>query len=64
MLRYKVKLNEPKSYNEIICNELYLSPDLSFISGVTNANYGLIDGQHLSIEFNNDGRFHDVIVET
>ena len=23
MLKYKVKLNEPKGYNEIVCDELY-----------------------------------------
>lgn len=64
MLRYKVKLNEPKGYNEIKCDELYLSPDLSFISGVTDSNYCLINGQHISIEFNNDEKFHDSIIET
>ena len=64
MLRYKVKLNEPKGYNEIKCDELYLSPDLSFISGVTDSKYCLINGQHISIEFNNDGKFHDSIIET
>lgn len=64
MLRYKVKLNEPKGYNEIEYDELYLSPDLSFISGVTDSKYCLINGQHISIEFNNDGNFHDSIIET
>lgn len=64
MLRYKVKLNEPKGYNEIKCDELYLSPDLSFISGVTDSNYGLINGQYISVEFNNDEKFHDSIIET
>lgn len=63
MLRYKIKLNEPKSYNEIKCEEIYLSPDLSFISGVTDYSYGLIDGQSLKIEFNNDNKFHDVTVK-
>lgn len=62
MLRYKVKLNEPKGYNEIKYDELYLSPDMSYISGVTDYNYGLIDGQHLKLEFNDDNRFHDVVV--
>lgn len=62
MLRYKIKLNEPKQYNEIACDELYLSPDLSFISGITDISYDLIDGQQLKMEFNNDGKFHDVIV--
>ena len=64
MLRYKVKLNVPKGYNEIEYDELYLSPDLSFISGVTDSKYCLINGQHISIEFNNDGKFHDSIIET
>ena len=63
MLKYKVKLNEPKGYNEIKCDELYLSPDMSFISGVTDYGYELLDGQHLSLEFNNDNIFHDVVVE-
>ena len=64
MLRYKVKLNEPKGYNEIKCDELYLSPDMSFISGVTDYNYDLVDGQHLKIEFNENNIFHDVVVKT
>ena len=59
MLRYKVKLNEPKGYNEIICDELYLSPDMSYISGVTDISYGLINNQSLKIEFNSDNNFHD-----
>lgn len=63
MLRYKIKLNEPKHYNEIACDELYLSPDLSFISGITDPSYELVDGQNLKIEFNDDERFHDVIVK-
>ena len=63
MLRYKVKLNEPKGYNEIKCDELYLSPDMSFISGVTNYDYELVDGQHLKIEFNENNIFHDVVVK-
>lgn len=62
MLRYKIKLNEPKHYNEIAYDELYLSPDLSFISGITDQSYELVDGQNLKIEFNDDERFHDVIV--
>lgn len=63
MLRYKVKLNDPKQYNEIECKELYLSPDLSFISGVTDTSYDLINGQLLKIEYNNDEHFHDVYAE-
>lgn len=62
MLRYKVKLNEPKGYNEIKYDELYLSPDLSFISGITDCNYELINGQHFKIEFNEDNNFHDFIL--
>ena len=63
MLKYKVKLNESKGYNEIKYDELYLSPDLSFISGVTDYSYELMDGQKLALEFNNDERFHEVEVK-
>lgn len=62
MLKYKVKLNEPKGYNEIKYDELYLSPDLSFISGITDYNYELVDGQPIKIEFNEDNNFHDAII--
>ena len=42
MLNYKVKLTEPKGYDEISVEGLYLSTDLSYISGVTNLSSNLI----------------------
>ena len=62
MLKYNIKLTEPNYYNEIEYSNLYLSPDLSYISGVTDSKYDLTDGQHLKLEFNLNNVFHDVIV--
>lgn len=64
MLKYKVNLNEPKGYDEIPYSELYLSHDLSFISGVTSPLHGLVNGQDIKIEYNENGVFHDAMIET
>lgn len=57
MLNYKVKLTEPKGYDEISVEELYLSTDLSYISGITRLDSNLVDGQTIMIEFNENGNF-------
>ena len=62
MLKYTVKLSEPKGYDEIYVEDLYLSPDSSFISGVTNTESNLMDGQTIYIEFNDNNNFVEATV--
>lgn len=52
-LRYKVKINtETLDYNEIFYDSLYLSPNFNYISGITDATYGLVDGQTIMLYMN------------
>lgn len=62
MLNYKIRLTEPKGYDEISLEHLYLSRDMSFISGVTNIDSKLVDGQKIMIEFNENNNFLEASV--
>ncbi len=62
MLNYKIRLTEPKGYDEIPLEHLYLSRDMSFISGVTNIDSKLVDGQKIMIEFNENNNFLEASV--
>ena len=62
MLNYKIRLTEPKGYDEIPLEHLYLSRDMSFISGVTNIDSKLVDGQKIMIEFNENNNFIEASV--
>ena len=62
MLKYNIKLREPQGYDELECNEIYFSSDLSYISGTTDYNYNLFDGQKLMVEFNGTSVFNEVKV--
>ena len=61
MLKYSIKLSEPRGYDEIEVNDLYLSEDMSFISGITRHDYGLVNGQKLMLEFNDNSSFKEVV---
>ena len=66
MLKYSIRLREPKQYTEIELldgENLYLSPDVSFISGVTSVDTCIVDGQKLLIEIDQNEVFNEVIVE-
>ena len=53
MLRYSIRIDNKKSeYTEIQYQSLYLSPDLSFISGVTSTEYGLVNRQNIYLYAN------------
>ena len=53
MLKYKVKMSSKNvTQEEMNCKEKYLSPDLSFISGVTSTSYNL--GGYKKIKVVND----------
>jgi hypothetical protein len=49
MLKFSIKLNN-KTYKEpIILKSLYVSPDLQFISGITDSHYDLSEGEVVEI---------------
>jgi len=50
MLKYKVKTNKEIELNDFPITDLYVSPDLSYISGYTDYNTGLINGESVIIE--------------
>ena len=51
MLKYKFKLRKNlNNVQEILCDVLYMSLDLTFISGITSPIYGLINGQNIFIK--------------
>lgn len=50
MLRYKVKSNINSKLKGFPIRELYVSPDLNYISGVTDYNVGLVNGEEIVIK--------------
>lgn len=50
MLRYSVKPNVDYELNSFPIRELFVSPDLSYISGVTGINVGLVNGEKILIK--------------
>ena len=50
MLKYSVKPSSGSVLTEFPVKEIYVSPDLSFISGVTSYNVGLVDGEKIVIK--------------
>ena len=49
MLKYTVKPSKDTELRDFPIRELFISPDLSYISGVTDFNVGLIDGEQIVI---------------
>jgi hypothetical protein len=60
MLKYNIKVDGKGINEEIKFGEFYLSPDLSFISGVTDYNLGLIDNEKVKLSV----PFYDGLYET
>ena len=50
MLKYKVSPNKEIHLNDFPISELYVSPDLLYISGYTDYNTGLVDGESVMID--------------
>ena len=49
MLEYKIKNINKEKGEEILLNDFYVSPDLSYISGTTDLYYDLIDGENVLV---------------
>ena len=50
MLKYSIKPSKSSELAAFPIRELYVSPDLLFISGVTDYNVGLVDGEEVLIK--------------
>ena len=50
MLTYKVKNENVSKLTDFDFDNLYLSPDLSFISGTTDHSVGLVDGERIAVK--------------
>ena len=49
MLKYSMKVSQSAQYSKLRINEIYVAPDLSFISGVTDYIESLVDNEKVSI---------------
>jgi len=49
MLKYKVRPSKETEFMDFPIREFYVSPDLNYISGVTDYNVGLVDGEEVVI---------------
>ena len=50
MLRYKVRPSKDTELMDFPIRELFVSPDLQYISGTTDVNVGLVDGEQIVIK--------------
>lgn len=50
MLRYKVRPSKDTELSDFPIRELFVSPDLSYVSGTTDINVGLVDGEQIVIK--------------
>ena len=65
MLSYSVKLGESNiKRDKIVWSEKYLSPDLSFVSGVTDQIYHLDKDMYVSASIGKDSNFSRLSVES
>ncbi len=64
MLRYSIKLDKPNTeFNEIPYESIFYSNDLSYISGVTTSENGIVNGQDVYIQFNDSTEFSKYKIE-
>lgn len=65
MLRYSVKLGEKNYKREILVwSEKYVSPDLSFVSGVTNQNYRILNNDVIAASIGDGSNFASLYIQT
>lgn len=64
MLRYNIKLNnDVQKVEELIFDFLYLSPDLTYMSGYTSSNYELQNNQTIYLQQNGSDDFQEYNAE-
>ena len=64
MLKYNIKVVKDMSeMTEIKYESLYLSPDMSYISGVTSCDYNLVNGQNILLYANDHDGYQKYTIE-
>lgn len=64
MLKYNFKIEKNTDLvQEIKCDSLYMSPDLTFISGLTSSEYGLVDGQPIFIREGDSNNYKKYFIQ-
>ena len=65
MLRYNVKLNESNiKMDELVWGEKYISPDLSFVTGVTSQEYHLENSNRINASIGANTTFSSLLIST
>ena len=49
MLKYQIKANGKTDYRRLYFREMYVSPDMAFISGVTDISTGLLNNENVYV---------------
>lgn len=65
MLKYNFKIEKKTDLvQEIICDSVYMSPDLTFMSGITSSEYNLINGQPIFIREGDSDEYKKYTIQT
>ena len=65
MLKYNLKLKQNSSeFVEVKCENLFFADDLTYISGITDSLYGLVNGQPIYVCVNDSSEMQEYQVET
>lgn len=65
MLKYKFKINKNTDLvQEIKCDTIYMSPDLTFISGITSNEYGLVNNQPIFVREGESNEYKKYVIQT
>ena len=65
MLKYNFKMSKDTDLvQEIKCDSIYMSPDLTFISGITSNEYGLVDNQPIFIREGESNDYKEYKIQT
>lgn len=64
MLKYNFKIEKNTDLvQEIKCDSLYMSPDLTFISGITSSEYGLVNNQPIFIREGDSSEYKKYVIQ-
>ena len=65
MLKYNFKIDKNTDLvQEIKCDSIYMSPDLTFISGITSSEYGLVNNQPIFIREGDSNEYKKYVIQT
>ena len=64
MLKYNIRLsNTTDLVDEVKCDDIFLSPDLTYISGITSSDYGLVNGQPIFIREGDSSTYNEYTIQ-